>query len=54
MLTKNKLIGVHAARWWDPIRETVWRLPVVNTSDAVNWMKQSFDREGLATKATKK
>ncbi|KAM6494609.1 Protein of unknown function (DUF563) domain containing protein [Amanita muscaria] len=53
MLTKNQLIGAHAARWWDPLRETVWRFAGVNTPDAVNWMKQSFDREGLATKSDK-
>ncbi|KAF8328050.1 hypothetical protein F5887DRAFT_1143385 [Amanita rubescens] len=38
MLTNFRLVGVHAGRWWDPIRESVWRFAGVKSADAVNWM----------------
>ena len=38
MLTTSRLVGVHAGRWWDPLRETVWRFAGVRSPDAVNWM----------------
>ena len=40
MLTTSRLVGVHAGRWWDPLRETVWRFAGVRSPDAVNWMNQ--------------
>ena len=38
MLTSYRLVGVHAGRWWDPLREAVWRFAGVKSVDAVNWM----------------
>ena len=40
MLTNSRLVGVHAGRWWDPIREAMWRFAGVNSPDAVSWMSQ--------------
>ncbi|KAK2460458.1 hypothetical protein APHAL10511_007623 [Amanita phalloides] len=39
MLTQNRLVGVHAGRWWDPVREAVWKFAGVQSGDAVRWMK---------------
>ncbi|KIL60351.1 hypothetical protein M378DRAFT_83855 [Amanita muscaria Koide BX008] len=47
MFTQKKLIGVHAARWWDPLREAVWKFAGVDGADALNWMKQSVFQELL-------
>lgn len=40
MLTTSRLVGVHAGRWWDPLRQAVWRYAGVRSPDAVNWMNQ--------------
>ncbi|KAF8621934.1 hypothetical protein AX15_007395 [Amanita polypyramis BW_CC] len=45
MLLKNRLAGVHAARWWDPVREAVWKFAGVKSGDAVSWMNQERDLE---------
>ncbi|KIL57616.1 hypothetical protein M378DRAFT_16126 [Amanita muscaria Koide BX008] len=51
MFTEKKLIGVHAARWWDPLRIAMWKFAAVDGADALNWMKQSFPRQGITAKA---
>jgi hypothetical protein len=40
MFQRRQLLGVHAARWWDPVREAVWRFAGVDGADARAWMER--------------
>ncbi|PFH50203.1 hypothetical protein AMATHDRAFT_61541 [Amanita thiersii Skay4041] len=48
MVDENKLLGAHAGRWWDSVREAVWKFAGVRGEDAVSWSRRGGEFGGDA------